>query len=225
MRKYDFKYCTYTHSINGNVFYVGHGTFNRPYEKGRRGKDRNTLWFDIVEKNNWQYEINIMFKSDSKEECLAEEIRLTKLYKSKGEAIANKNIGNLLSSEQKHLLSEFAKTRTGDKNPFYGKHHSQETIDKIRMANIGKVDPPEINAKKANYGIDNPNSKSCVALFDNGEVKEYLMIKDLVNDIGCINASAYARGVLGSPKHYWKSGKCFIYYKSDYLDLYPDTNK
>lgn len=225
MRKHDFKYCTYTHSINGHVFYVGHGTFNRPYEKGRRGKDRNALWFDIVEKNDWQYEINIVFKSDSKEECLAEEVRLTKLYKSKGEAVANKNIGNLLSIEQKHLLSEFAKTRTGDKNPFYGKHHSQETIDKIKRANIGRVDLPEVNAKKAHYGIDNPNSRSCVALFDNGETKEYLMIQDLVNDIGCINASAYARGVLGNPKHYWKSGKCFIYYKNDYLDLYPDINK
>lgn len=216
MRKHDFKYCTYTHSINGFVFYVGHGTFNRPYEKGRRGKDRNSLWFDIVEKNNWQYEINVVFKSDDKKECLEEEKRLTIFYKSKGEAIANKNIGNLLSDEQKCKLSEHAKTRIGDKNPFYSKRHSQETIDKIRRANIGKIDPPEVNAKKASFGINNPNSRQCIAVFDNGDVKEYLMIQDLANDIGCTNASAYARGVIGNPKHYWKSGKCFIYYKEDY---------
>lgn len=225
MRKHNFKYCTYTHSINGFVFYVGHGTFNRPYEKGRRGKDRNALWFDIVENNNWQYDINIVLESDNKEECLNEEVKLTKLYKSKGQAIANKNIGNLLSNEHKQLLSEYAKTRIGNKNPFFGKHHSKETIEKIKKANIGKTYPPEVNAKKAHHGINHPNSHSCVVLFDDGNIKEYSMIQDLANDIGCSNASAYARGIIGRPKHYWKSGKCFIYYKNDYLNLYNSSNK
>jgi hypothetical protein len=216
MRKHDFKYCTYTHSINGFVFYVGHGTFNRPYEKGRRGKDRNESWFDIVEDNNWQYEINIVFKSDNKEECLNEEIRLTEFYKSKGEAIANKNIGNHIGEEQKKLLSSYAQARVGDKNPFYGKHHSEETIAIIREKNIGRIDSPEANKKKAHYGTDNPFSHACVVVFDNGTIKEYDMIKDLMNDIGCQNASAYARGALGKPKHYWKSGQCYIYYKEDF---------
>ena len=219
MRKHDFKYCTYTHAINNIVFYVGHGTFERPYHKGRRGKDRNELWFDIVEKNNWQYDINVVFASNDKKECLDKEIELTKFYKSKGEAIANKNIGNLISEEQKCILSEYAKTRTGNKNPFYGKHHSEETINKIRVANIGKKDSPEANRKKAHYGTDNPSSHQCVAIFDNGDIKEYTMIKDLSFDIGCANASAYARGVLGNPKHYWVTGKCFIYYKEDYIKL------
>ena len=219
MRKHNFKYCTYTHSINGCVFYVGHGTFNRPYEKGRRGKDRNALWFDIVEENNWQYEINIAFESNSKEECLAEEIKLTELYKSKGEAVANKNIGNSLSIEQKQLLSEFAKTRTGDKNPFYGKHHSKETIEVIRAKNIGRKDSPEANKKKAHYGKDNPFSHECVAIFDDGNIKEYDMVQTLMNELNCKNASAYARGVLGVPKHYWKNGGCYIYYKEDYNSM------
>lgn len=215
MRKHDFKYCTYTHSINGFVFYVGHGTFNRPYEKGRRGKDRNELWFDIVEENNWQYDIKIVFESNNKEECLNEEIRLTEFYKSQGEATANKSIGNYLSDEHKKLISDYAKERTGDKNSFYGKHHSEETIEKIRSKNIGRKDSPEANKKKAHYGKDNPSSRECIAVFNNGSVKEYDMIKTLIEDLGCINASAYARGVLGSPKHYWKNGECYIYYKDD----------
>ena len=102
MRKHSFKYCTYTHSINGFVFYVGHGTFNRPYEKGRSGKDSH-------------------------------------------------------------------------------------------------------------------RSHSCIAVFDNGSIKEFINIQELSDNIKCMNASAYARGALGNPKHYWKSGKCYIYYKEDYI--------
>lgn len=216
MRKHTFKYCTYTHSINGTVFYVGSGTFNRPYEKGRRGKDRNEKWFDIVEANNWQYDINIILESNSKNECLQKEIKLTALLKSNGEAIANKNIGNYISEEQKKSLSEYAKTRVGEKNSFYGKHHSAETIERIRSKNIGRKDSSETNKKKGHKGTENPSSRRCVVVFDDGNIKEYDMIKTLMNDLGCNNASAYARGVLGVPKHYWKDGKCYIYYKEEY---------
>lgn len=223
MRKHVFKYCTYTHSINGFVFYVGHGTFNRPYEKGRRGKDRNTLWFDIVEGNDWRYEINIVFESDDKKECLNEEIRLTEFYKSKGEATANKNIGNYINEEQKQLLSDYAKTRVGDKNSFYGKHHSEETIEIIRAKNIGRKDSPEANKKKAHYGKNNPSSHECVVVFDDGSIKEYDMVQTIMKELNCQNASAYARGILGVPKHYWKNGGCYIYYKEDYRRKQNET--
>lgn len=41
--------------------------------------------------------------------------------------IAGNTIGIKLSDEHKRLISEFAKTRTGEKNPFYGKKHSEGT--------------------------------------------------------------------------------------------------
>ena len=55
-----------------------------------------------------------------------------------------------LSDEQKHLLSECAKKKVGEKNPFYGKKHSEVTRQKISTAlneyyknnkniNIGKI--------------------------------------------------------------------------------------
>ena len=31
-------HCVYMHSIDGQVFYVGHGTFERPYVRGKRNK-------------------------------------------------------------------------------------------------------------------------------------------------------------------------------------------
>lgn len=38
----------------------------------------------------------------------------------------------------KEKLSEDAKQRTGEKNPFYGKAHSEETKEKLRQINLGK---------------------------------------------------------------------------------------
>ena len=42
------------------------------------------------------------------------------------------------AKELKQKLSENAKQRIGEKNPFYGKHHSEETKEKLRQVNLGK---------------------------------------------------------------------------------------
>lgn len=47
--------------------------------------------------------------------------------------------GKPLSEEQKKILSEYAKTRIGEKNPFYGRKHSDNSKDKIRKANSKPV--------------------------------------------------------------------------------------
>ena len=42
-----------------------------------------------------------------------------------------KNKGHSHSAETRKLLSDLAKEKTGEKNPFYGKHHSKESLEKI----------------------------------------------------------------------------------------------
>lgn len=42
------------------------------------------------------------------------------------------------AKEMKENLSKVASTRTGEKNPFYGREHSEETKKKIALANKGK---------------------------------------------------------------------------------------
>lgn len=54
------------------------------------------------------------------------------------------NIGKTLSAETKAKISE---SEQGEKNPFYGKHHTPETKAKISAIHKGKVISPETRAK------------------------------------------------------------------------------
>ena len=44
----------------------------------------------------------------------------------------------------KKKISEIAKQRIGEKNPFFGKHHTEETKEKLREKNKGTLSPSRI---------------------------------------------------------------------------------
>ena len=60
---------------------------------------------------------------------------------NKGRVCHNK--GKKASDETRQKISENAKLKIGEKNPFYGKHHSEETIKKIKERSKGRL-PPNI---------------------------------------------------------------------------------
>ena len=81
------------------------------------------------------------------------ERELIKEYKAKGQCKTNiheggcgGNTGNYNNPERSRKLSEAAKQRVGEKNGMYGKHHTEETKEKLRQANIGKTLTPEHRA-------------------------------------------------------------------------------
>ena len=49
------------------------------------------------------------------------------------------SLGKEKAKQISQKLSKYAQKRTGDKNSFYGKHHSEETKEKIRQANKGRI--------------------------------------------------------------------------------------
>lgn len=69
-----------------------------------------------------------------------EEVRQKISEINKGQVCHNK--GKKASDETRQKLSEIRKNKyTGEENPFFGKHHTEETKQKIREKNIGNIPP------------------------------------------------------------------------------------
>lgn len=50
-----------------------------------------------------------------------------------------RRLGVKVGEETRRKISEFAKTRTGEKNPFYGRHHTEETRRRLSEMNKGNI--------------------------------------------------------------------------------------
>lgn len=112
------KYYVYRHYIEGNTFYVGKGQEDRAYVYGR-----NKTWKNIVNKNNNNYEIEIIKFFNKEDEAYKFEKELTEYYKSIGQCEANIMIGK--------------GSLRGENNGMYGKKHSEETVKKIKQRLTG----------------------------------------------------------------------------------------
>lgn len=78
----------------------------------------------------------------------------------------------------KKKISDFAKTRLGDKNPFYGKSHSNETREKIRKTKTGSKMPDGFVEKWSKHKIWELNKK---------EILQYDIWGKLVKKWDCLN--------------------------------------
>ena len=68
--------------------------------------------------------------------------RTTEYYENNEHVLKNKKLedfyGEDVAKDMRKKMSQHAKTRTGDKNPFYGKEHSDETKEKLSAKRVGK---------------------------------------------------------------------------------------
>lgn len=129
-------------------FYIGIGSnISRCYTK----KTRNKHWHNIV--NKTEYEVEIMFDNLSLQEAKEKEKEFITLYgkKSNGGILVNITDGGdgcwgaKATEEQKELR----KKRMIQNNPFKGKKHNDESIEKMKLAKLGKKRAKEGYIKRA----------------------------------------------------------------------------
>ena len=136
-------YTVYAHrNLKNGKSYVGM-TSRKPNERWRSGKGyKNNLrmWKDIKESNwNTDWEHNIIGKFEDKQEALNIEEMFIRLFDST-------NKGYNISTYDRNSYKRTDKTRrknseahTGEKNPMYGKHHSEDTKRKMSEAHKEKI--------------------------------------------------------------------------------------
>lgn len=68
-----------------------------------------------------------------------EEVRRAQSERMKG--VPNPGAGTHLTEDGRRRISEYGKSRTGVRNPFFGKQHSEETRKKLSAKHLGKKPP------------------------------------------------------------------------------------
>ena len=118
-------------------FYVGKGKDDR-WKILNRGDNKH--FNNIV--NSIPVVVNILHDNLDEETAYGLECYYIWLYKHEiGYDLCNIDdggFGGKMTDEVKQKISEKAKLRIGELNPFYGKHHSDKVIEKNRQAHIGK---------------------------------------------------------------------------------------
>lgn len=111
--------CVYRHiTLDTNeVFYVGMGSYNRPYKIHGRSK----YWHNVTNKHG--YEIQILQKNLTREEANVLEVILVDYYGRRD--LGKGNLVNLTSG--------------GDGSPGHKRIPSEESNEKRRQANLGQI--------------------------------------------------------------------------------------
>ena len=141
-------------------FYIGIGKTERRATQ-KRGDRRNQYWRNIILKT--EYDVEILFDDLTWEEACEKEIELIKLYGRKDlgtGTLVNMTDGgdgavNRISTKKGIKLTEEVKEKMrlgnlGDKNPFYGKKHTEETKKRIENTFFVKGQIPHNKGKSHN---------------------------------------------------------------------------
>lgn len=146
MKQLWYTYVDWTN--DGRPFYVGKG--NKRRVNAFAPSSRNEIHFRIAQKHGIRR--TIVFETlDFREAYEVEKllIRVHKTFAHGGDGWWGANLdlggpgGEMTPKSLAHRekISKFMKERTGEKNAFFGKHHSAETIEQIRKSMTGEKGP------------------------------------------------------------------------------------
>lgn len=133
------KWCVYKHTnkVNGKV-YIGQTSMN-PERRWKRGEGYSPCihFYNAIQKYGWDnFEHEILFSGLTLEEANKIEEEMISQYDSmnpdKGYNLRSGGNNSKFSEESKQKMRENHADFSNGKHPMYGKHHSKESIERMR---------------------------------------------------------------------------------------------
>lgn len=170
-------FCVYCHTnLTNGKKYIGQ-TCNKPENRWSNGNGykTQTYFYNAIQKYGWDgFRHEILFDGLTQEEANFYEIKMIAEFNS-----TNPNYGYNITSGGNIL--------TGESNPFYGKHHTEETKAKMSASKIGKYTGKN-NPNYGNHklsGANSPFSKRIKQYDKDGNfIAEYSCIPEAVSSLG-----------------------------------------
>ena len=141
-------YTVYKHTSPSGKVYIGitSTSVNKRWANGKGYKNQSSI-ANAIKKYGWEnFQHEILAENLDSETAYAMEMFFIKKYKSnKKEFGYNLSIGGekgslgvVRTENYKKLMSE---TRTGKNNPFYGRKHTKQTLERMKISQGGKNHP------------------------------------------------------------------------------------
>ena len=131
-------YTVYKHrNISNGKSYIGM-TSREPKKRWKSGwgyQNNSQMWNDIMESNwNTDWEHNILGQFENKQEALNVEEMFIWLFDSTNDGYNTSTYGRSHCKRSEETCRKISDAQTGEKNNMFGKHHSEETKNKISQS-------------------------------------------------------------------------------------------
>lgn len=170
-------YYIYGHFLDGKCIYIGSNCKNMNNSRAYDLSDRNKEYAKLTKNRKDKIEVrilkelpNIKYTNNTNGKVLSEEMKMIAKYHDKGEA---------LCSNQDYR---------GIRNPMYGKHHSEESIEKNRQSNLNYLKTNGTNGtwfnslseeEKINFKILSGNAARGKIWIYKDKVRKYILPEEL----------------------------------------------
>ena len=171
-------YSVYVHkNLKNDKYYVGSTKQNPSYRwNNGKGYQRHPKMWKDIQNSDWNKDWlhGILGKFDNKNEALKYEAFLIAMLDSANNGYNSSSYGNSHFKHSEESKKKVSEARTGEKNPMYGKHPSEESKNKMSASKFGNHYAP---------------TKSVLQYSKDGKlIAEYPSAREAERTTGCSNS-------------------------------------